>query len=85
MELMKISIVMNYNKAVPEYQIVQLRSISKRDTSSEDVKQIHVPAFGKKLQLNLRKNADFEERIGRMKVLMAETTGQGQLKYHEPK
>ncbi|GFT13180.1 a disintegrin and metalloproteinase with thrombospondin motifs 1 [Nephila pilipes] len=70
---------------VPEYQVVQLRSISKRDTSSEDVKQIHVPAFGKKLQLNLRKNSDFEQRIGRMKVLMAETTGQGQLKYHEPK
>ncbi|CAL1264445.1 unnamed protein product [Larinioides sclopetarius] len=70
---------------VPEYQVVHLRSISKRDVSAGDVKQIHIPAFGENLQLNLRKNLDFEQRIGRMKVLMAETTTQGQLKYHEPK
>ncbi|KAG8195925.1 hypothetical protein JTE90_001159 [Oedothorax gibbosus] len=69
---------------VPEYQVVRLRSISKRDTSEEDVKQIHLSAFGKNLQLNLKKNADFEQRVGNMKVLMAETTGPGQLKYHEP-
>ncbi|GFY57111.1 a disintegrin and metalloproteinase with thrombospondin motifs 1 [Trichonephila inaurata madagascariensis] len=39
----------------------------------------------KEVAVKFAKNADFEERIGRMKVLMAETTGQGQLKYHEPK
>ncbi|GFR09701.1 hypothetical protein TNCT_480451 [Trichonephila clavata] len=61
MELMKISIVMNYNKAVPEYQIVQLRSISKRDTSSEDVKQIHVPAFGKKVAVKFAEKCRLRE------------------------
>lgn len=69
---------------MPEYQVVHLRSVAKRDISSEDTKQIHMDAFGQKMQLNLRKNTDFEDRVKSMKVLMAETTGPGQLKYHEP-
>ena len=69
---------------MPEYYIIKPKLRTKRDTTSEDTKQIHMDAFGQKMQLNLRKNTDFEDRIKSMKVLMAETTGPGQLKYHEP-
>lgn len=69
---------------VPDYEVVHVRSLSKREANNDDSKQIHLSAFGRDFYLNLRKNNDFEHRIRRMKVLMAETNDQGMLKYHEP-
>jgi hypothetical protein len=74
---------------VPEYDLTDVRLIHKRSvdprahTNDPNAKQIHIKAFGKKFRLNLQKNNEFNDRIQDMKVFMAETTGNGKLRYSE--
>lgn len=73
---------------VPEYDVVHLRVINKRSASDGDAadssrKHVSLEAFGEKMHLNLKPNADFNDRLRRMKVFTAETTGNGKLKYVE--
>lgn len=76
---------------VPEYELINVRIIKKRsvdenkwdDNNAAQPKQIHVTAFGKQLNLNLKENSDFNDRIQDMKVFMAETTSNGKLRYSE--
>lgn len=76
--------------AVPEYDVVHLRVISKRSTpdaldgeSSPPHKRVLLKAFGEKMHLDLKPNADFNARLARMKVFTAETQRNGKLKYVE--
>lgn len=41
--------------------------------------------FGKDFKLRLKRNADFQQRIRDMKMFMAESTKDGQLRYTEIK
>lgn len=74
---------------VPDYDLTHVKVIRKRsvdqrsDANQVLPKQIHLNAFGKKLELNLHKNQDFNDRIKEMKVFMAETTSNGKLRYSE--
>ncbi|XP_067140080.1 A disintegrin and metalloproteinase with thrombospondin motifs like [Centruroides vittatus] len=67
---------------VPVYEVVNIRSLTKREISDGEIKRIYLSAFGKKMKLNLKKNKDFEERLKKFKVLLAETTNNG-LKYSD--
>ncbi|XP_054169137.1 A disintegrin and metalloproteinase with thrombospondin motifs 1-like [Oppia nitens] len=77
---------------VPEYDVTNVRLINKRSVSDLSStmtgnelspKQIHLKAFGRKYKLNLQKNSDFNDRVKDMKVFMAETTGNGKLRYSQ--
>ena len=48
-------------------------------------KTVHLKIFGKAMQLNLKPNDNFNERINQMKVLLAESGKNGKLKYVEDK
>lgn len=72
---------------MPEYDLVHLRVISKRSADdggdSASYKRVHLNAFGEKLQLRLQPNSEFDGRLKSMKVISAETTSNGKLKYVE--
>lgn len=53
------------------------------DNGDVDMKHVHLDAFGRKLRLKLKDNADFNERTKDMKVYIAETSKNGGLKYRE--
>ncbi len=70
---------------MPEYELVHIRLLDKRSADDDGLvpnKRIHLSAFGKELNLNLKQNTDFNERAQNMKVFMAETRN-GKLKYVE--
>lgn len=70
---------------VPEYDVVHLRVISKRSSQNpEDIvhKQVYLNAFGKEMQLNLKPNREFSQRLPSMKLFAAETRD-GDLRYVE--
>lgn len=46
---------------------------------------MNLSMFGKDFKLRLKRNADFQQRIKDMKMFMAESTKDGQLKYTEIK
>ena len=77
------------HEEVPEYDLTDIKLIKKRsvdqrsDANQVLPKQIRLNAFGKKLELNLHKNQDFNDRVKDMKVYMAETTSNGKLRYSE--
>ena len=48
-------------------------------------KIVHLKVFGKAMQLNLKPNDNFNERLNQMKVLLAESGKNGKLKYVEDK
>ena len=83
---------------VPEYHVVLpklLNSRTKRSTDEDSKpskwtpkakeKIVHLKVFGKAMQLNLKPNDNFNERLNQMKVLLAESGKNGKLKYVEDK
>jgi len=48
-------------------------------------KIVHLKVFGKAMQLNLKPNENFNEKLNQMKVLLAESGKNGKLKYVEDK
>ena len=84
---------------VPEYHVVLpklLNSRTKRSTDEDSSKPskwtpkakekiVHLKVFGKAMQLNLKPNDNFNERLNQMKVLLAESGKNGKLKYVEDK
>ena len=69
---------------VPEYEVVYVRSLSKRSAPSGRVKQVHLSAFGRDVQLNLQRNDEFEAGLRSMKMYLAESTNNG-IQYKEMK
>ncbi|RWS17879.1 A disintegrin and metalloproteinase with thrombospondin motifs 1-like protein [Dinothrombium tinctorium] len=73
-------------KIVPDYELVHLRVLNKRSAAADSEhkeKQVHLTAFGEQIQLNLKPNKEFNDRIAKLKMYMAETVGNGKLKYVE--
>lgn len=71
---------------MPEYELSAVRLITKRSIEGDGAigtKHVHLDAFGKKLKLNLKDNDDFNDRIKDMKVFIAETENNGNLRYRE--
>ncbi|RWS29889.1 disintegrin and metalloproteinase with thrombospondin motifs 1-like protein [Leptotrombidium deliense] len=70
---------------VPEYQLIDVRVLNKRSAveSEQNTKQVHLTAFGEQIRLNLKPNKEFNDRLQNLKLYMAETTGNGKLKYVE--
>jgi hypothetical protein len=70
--------------AVPDYDVVNVRLLSKREAPNEadETKRVHLRAFGQDMSLNLKPNFDFNERVKNMKVFMASTRS-GRLKYSQ--
>lgn len=61
-----------------------MRLITKRSVNDDgDTKHVQLNAFGRKLRLNLKDNNDFNERVKDMKVIIAETSQNGKLRYME--
>ncbi|XP_067126705.1 A disintegrin and metalloproteinase with thrombospondin motifs like isoform X1 [Centruroides vittatus] len=67
---------------VPEYDVVHVRSLSKRSILSDDTKRVHLSAFGQNFHLNLKRNHELEDRLKSMKLFAAETKG-NELRYKE--
>lgn len=67
---------------VPEYDVVHVRSLSKRSIPTEETKQIHLSAFGQDFHLNLKRNDELEDRLKSMKLFSAESKG-NELRYRE--
>uniref|UniRef100_T1JDM1 Peptidase M12B domain-containing protein n=1 Tax=Strigamia maritima TaxID=126957 RepID=T1JDM1_STRMM len=57
---------------VPEYEIIEIRSRTKRETDSDADKVIHVSAFGQNYKLQLKKNEHLVKNSRRLKVLLAD-------------
>lgn len=68
--------------SVPEYELVGIRSMSKRSASEEGVKHVHLSAFGRDVQLQLQRNDEFEAGLRSMKMYLAESTNNG-IQYKE--
>lgn len=57
-----------------------------RDGNDDDkLIVMNLSTFGREFKLRLKRNADFQQRIKDMKMFMAESTGDGQLRYTEIK
>ncbi|KAG8181839.1 hypothetical protein JTE90_003986 [Oedothorax gibbosus] len=67
-------------KEVPPYEVVHVRTLSKR--SADDVRSVHLSAFGRDMQLHLQRNDEFDDRLKNMKMYMAESTNNG-IQYKE--
>ncbi|KFM61984.1 hypothetical protein X975_01430, partial [Stegodyphus mimosarum] len=70
---------------VPPYEVVHLRSVSKRSAdagSNGEIKHVHLQAFGRDMQLNLHRNDEFDDRLKSMKMYLAESTNNG-IQYKE--
>ncbi|KAF8771815.1 A disintegrin and metalloproteinase with like protein [Argiope bruennichi] len=70
--------------AVPEYEIVQLRMLSKRSAGDQDTQSIHLFAFGNDIHLQLTRNEGLEEGLKTMKVLKAKSVN-NTIRYKEVK
>lgn len=73
---------------MPQYEVVPIHFLrrTKRSAEEDQHRELHLSAFGKDLQLNLKPNSDFQERAERMKVIVAETDRDtGKLDYREEK
>jgi len=57
----------------------------RREEEEEQLIVMKLSTFGRDFKLRLRRNADFQQRIKDMKMFMAESTGDGQLRYTEIK
>lgn len=69
---------------VPEYELSSVRLFTKRSVNDDEAtKHVHLKAFGRNLRLKLKDNNDFNERVKDMKVIIAETSKNGQLQYME--
>lgn len=55
------------------------------ENKSNDLIVMKLSTFGKNFQLRLKRNADFQQRIQDMKMYLAESTRDGQLRYTEIK
>ncbi|KAF8771817.1 Venom metalloproteinase 3 like protein [Argiope bruennichi] len=62
---------------VPEYEIVQIRTLSKRSIDDDEVKDVHLSAFGKPIHLHLKRNRAFNKRLKYSKMYVAEMTDDG--------
>ncbi|XP_064485068.1 A disintegrin and metalloproteinase with thrombospondin motifs like isoform X2 [Ornithodoros turicata] len=60
---------------VPDYETVHLQHMWKRSAKGE--RRLGVDAFGKRFQLHLKQNRDFENGLARLKVFSAQTTPNG--------
>ncbi|XP_022258273.1 venom metalloproteinase 3-like, partial [Limulus polyphemus] len=67
---------------VPDYEVVHVRSISKREADDYESKHVFLKALGRKLQLKLNKNNHFDEKLRAMKFMEAKQTKDG-LVYRE--
>ncbi|GIY63983.1 a disintegrin and metalloproteinase with thrombospondin motifs 5 [Caerostris extrusa] len=66
----------------PDYEVVHVRSLSKRSADDSEVKSVHLSAFGRDMHLQLQRNDDFDERLKTMKMYLAESTNNG-IQYRE--
>lgn len=80
-DLMRVFQVKTHQE-VPQYEVVRLRSLSKREATTDDVKEVHLSAFGRSLSLKLKRNDHFQKKLENFKVIEAESTASG-LKFHE--
>lgn len=66
---------------VPQYELVQLRARrhqrSEREVGGGDRRAVSLRAFGRRFDLRLKRNRDFEQRAARLQVLAAESTPNG--------
>lgn len=65
---------------VPQYELVQLRARRHQRSEREvggDRKAVSLRAFGRRFDLRLKRNRDFEQRAARLQVLAAESTPNG--------
>lgn len=66
---------------VPPYELVQLRAPrhhrSEREASGGDRRSVSLRAFGRRFDLRLKRNRDFEQRAARLQMLAAESTPNG--------
>ncbi|GBM70768.1 A disintegrin and metalloproteinase with thrombospondin motifs 6 [Araneus ventricosus] len=62
---------------VPEYEIVQLQTLSKRSVDDNEVEDVHLSAFGKDIHLHLKRNKIFENQLKYAKTYAAEMTDTG--------
>ncbi|XP_055951546.1 A disintegrin and metalloproteinase with thrombospondin motifs like [Argiope bruennichi] len=65
-----------------DYEIVQLRILSKRSADDKDVIRVHFSAFGKNIHLRLQKNEDFNDKLEALRVYEA-TMSYGDIKLEE--
>ncbi|XP_055953661.1 A disintegrin and metalloproteinase with thrombospondin motifs like [Argiope bruennichi] len=73
--------VESYDK-VPHYEVVHVRTLSKRSADDDEVKRVHLSAFGRDMHLHLQRNDDFDDRLKSMKMYLAESTNNG-IQYRE--
>lgn len=69
---------------VPEYEILKLQVNPDEDGKLNEI-VMKLSTFGKDYKLRLKRNVDFQQRIEDMKIFMAESTKDGQLRYTEIK
>lgn len=69
---------------VPEYEILKLQVNPDEDGKLNEI-VMKLSTFGKDYKLRLKRNVDFQQRIKDMKIFMAESTKDGQLRYTEIK
>ncbi|XP_077496902.1 A disintegrin and metalloproteinase with thrombospondin motifs like isoform X2 [Amblyomma americanum] len=66
---------------VPPYELVQLRAPShhraEREASGGERRSVALRAFGRRFDLRLQRNRDFEQRAARLQMLAAESTPNG--------
>lgn len=67
---------------VPQYELVQLRARRHQRSEREvggggDRRAVSLRAFGRRFDLRLKRNRDFEQRAARLQVLAAESTPNG--------
>ncbi|XP_076331757.1 A disintegrin and metalloproteinase with thrombospondin motifs like [Tachypleus tridentatus] len=67
---------------VPDYEVVHVRSISKREANDYESKHVFLKALGRNLQLKLNKNNHFDEKLRALKFMEAKQTKDG-LVYRE--
>ncbi|CAL1296787.1 unnamed protein product [Larinioides sclopetarius] len=71
--------ILNAESGNKEYEIVQLRILSKRSADDQNVIRVHLSAFGKDIDLRLQRDDDFTDRSKDVKFFEARFTDTVQL------
>ncbi|GFS45629.1 a disintegrin and metalloproteinase with thrombospondin motifs 5 [Nephila pilipes] len=80
--LLKLTFHVESYEKVPHYEVVHVRTLSKRSADDSEVRRVHLSAFGRDMHLQLQRNDDFDDRLKTMKMYLAESTNNG-IQYKE--
>ncbi|XP_054720921.1 A disintegrin and metalloproteinase with thrombospondin motifs like [Uloborus diversus] len=81
--LLKQTFHVESHDQVPQYELIHVRTLTKRSApTDEEVRHVHLSAFGRDVQLHLQRNDEFDDRLKSMKMYLAESTRNG-IQYKE--